>query len=199
MRALIIGGGESLRDFDFPDLRTLDATIIGVNGVVDYLTYRGYWFTLDPGGLNIERLERLPEGVEPVMAVPEWFKRGAYPNVRYFDRVEGTSFGWVRAAEGLSDDPGKIHTGNSFYGALGFAKHLGAKRTALLGLDAKGDSHWYDPSELCGPMDHLPALFETIDEPEMEIVNGSPESRVTCFPRMPPEKALEWLMSSPAS
>jgi hypothetical protein len=194
MKAVIIGGGESLKGFDF-SLIPPDCARIGVNGSAEY-THLDVWFTLDPGPRNMGQLNKLPPDVRKVMAVPHSFPRLDYPDVTFLERIEGTK-GRLKARLGLYPYPGGVSTGNSLYGALNLAVHLGVKRIALLGLDAYGDGHWYDPEEFTGPMDHLPQLFDS-SIPELvrrgiEVVNGSPESLVKSFTRMTPEEACEWL------
>lgn len=199
----IIGGGESLRGVDLAPLRSNDVTIIALNGIADHFDFEGYWFTLDPAGINIERLRRLPASVKPIMAVPRTFDRPSFPDVTFYDRIEGSECGRFRARYGLSRDPRGVHTGTSAYGGLGVAVHMGARRVALLGIDGYGGGHWYDADETAGPMGHFPDLFASavpdLSDLGVSVLNGSAESTITCFPRTGPSEAIEWLLSSPAS
>jgi hypothetical protein len=79
--------------------------------------------------------------------------------------------------------------------------HLGARRIVLLGYDMKpvnGQDHWFGPQ----PYVHAPIpyaafheCFATIVEPlaalGVEVVNASPGSVLTVFPRMSLAQALE--------
>ena len=98
----------------------------------------------------------------------------------------------------LSEDPGAIHTGNSGWGALGLAYHMRPRKVALLGVDANGAGHAYaDIPQRPGELDHLPLLFVSacgqLEARGIQVRNGSPESNVTCWPRVEANAALRWL------
>lgn len=58
---------------------------------------------------------------------------------------------------GLSTDPKTIHTGNSSWGALGLAYHLGFEHVALVGVDGTDEPRIEGGH--CRSLLHLPMLF----------------------------------------
>ena len=51
-RVLIIGGGESLIDFDINQLKDFKGAIICVNNIVYHIPRADYWITVDPMSQN---------------------------------------------------------------------------------------------------------------------------------------------------
>jgi hypothetical protein len=83
---------------------------------------------------------------------------------------------------------------NSGAGAIALAIAKGARRVLLLGYDMQytgGLRHWHGdhPAKLgnAGKIAEWPAFFERLrrDHPDIEIINCSRETALTCFPRMP--------------
>lgn len=102
---------------------------------------------------------------------------------------------------GLELDPSGLRTGrNSGFQAIGIAVHLGASRIILLGYDlqvgAKGEHHWFGmhPDRVRPPLSSFRPYFDTLVKPlrelNIEIVNCSRRSALTCFPTMSLEDAL---------
>lgn len=100
---------------------------------------------------------------------------------------------------GFDDDPCAIRTGgNSGYGAVHIAAHLGARRLLLCGFDMKG-KNWHEPHPY--PLrsqdnvrDRWIERFETL-APELarrgiEVLNCSPGSLLRCFPMADLSEAL---------
>lgn len=106
---------------------------------------------------------------------------------------------------GLSDDPSKVcWNNNSGCAAINVAAHLGVKCIILLGFDMKLDpnkvSHWHGshgqkPKGYSPPFDrHLlsfPAIAEDAKNRGIEILNASPDSAITVFPRISVKEALD--------
>ncbi len=104
---------------------------------------------------------------------------------------------------GLELDPTALRTGrNSGYQAINIAVHLGARRIVLLGYDmhhgGKAGHHWFGKHPYATadpPYDHFRRMFPTIVEPlaalGVEVVNATPSSSLTCFPRVSLVEALE--------
>ena len=88
---------------------------------------------------------------------------------------------------------GLVGGGNSGYQAVNLAYLLGAKTILLLGLDMYG-THYFGPhpSGLVNgsPFDAFIKCFETIDRRQVEIINCSRRSALTCFPSVPIEYVL---------
>lgn len=92
----------------------------------------------------------------------------------------------------------KIKQGqNSGYQAINLAYHFGARRVFLLGYDmgSSGNKHrWHkDHPSPCGNHGNHQQFIPMFDQmkPPIDVVNCSRETALTCFPRMPLEKAIE--------
>lgn len=105
-----------------------------------------------------------------------------------------------RRAKGFALKPGHVHWGdNSGYQSIDLAFGYGARRVVLLGFDMQstgGKSHWFGdhPPEI-RRQSALHIFAANFDEaarlhPELDIINASRETALTCWPRMPIEQAL---------
>jgi hypothetical protein len=87
-------------------------------------------------------------------------------------------------------DPGSLHhTANSPYVAVNLARHMGAARIGLIGVDFT-DHHFFGPTgthPLTARLDQIDseyaALFDACRADGVELVNLSPHSRLTAMPR----------------
>lgn len=194
-RVAVVGSGPSLRDIAPNEIVRCGATVIAVNGAIDWLGRADYWFTLDPSQVNMVRARHRVEGCRYVMALPRIAR--CPDGVTRLLRVEGSLFGRARAPGGLSDEPGAINTGNSGFGALNLAYHMRPRKILLLGVDAKQERRV--DGGMPRSLEHLPALFASavpqLKAAGIDVVNGSPDSKVTCFTRMTPREAMQWLRS----
>ncbi|HBP8874090.1 TPA: norphogenetic protein [Escherichia coli] len=173
-RAVIVGTGPTALGFQPPE----DLTVIAVNGAVEWLPRADYFFTLDPSPANIERMQNRRKGVKYCVAGLDEAIRG----VKRYERIarrgdEPTETGspewWLwrwSAVLGLSEKKTQIHTGNSAYGALGLAYHLGFNDVALVGIDATDQERigGGQPNNLS----HLPLLFASA-LPQINVVSCS--------------------------
>ncbi|CBG89348.1 hypothetical protein [Citrobacter rodentium] len=153
-------------------------TIIAVNGAIDWLPSTDYFFTLDPSPENMSRLANPRPNICYVAAVPDDI--GLPPHVIRMRRISsrgaepatvGSPGWWLwrwSCTPGLSNSPGEIHSGNSAYGALGLAYHLGFIDVALVGVDATDEERveggW------CRDLSHLPLLFASA-RPQINVVS----------------------------
>lgn len=188
-RVIIILGGESLCGFDF-NLVPDRVPVITCNFVMDYLPFNvDYWVSIDTGA-PMSWFPTRPKGPYYFYGVPQIAPPGAHA--------------LRRCARGpLREDKSEIVTGSSGYAALNLAYHFEAQKIAVLGLDGAG-GHFYDRSEPLieeghrDPVwyhDSFPDLFAMGEEQlRGRVMNGSPNSRVTCFPRCTPEEAIKWVM-----
>lgn len=98
--------------------------------------------------------------------------------------------------DGLSADAAALQNGrNSGYQAINFAVLAGAKRIALLGYDGRaqgGQTHWFGDHPVRTPEANLACYarnFNNMTAPlqqlGVEVVNCSPGTVVTAFPRIP--------------
>lgn len=159
---VVVVATESARGFMPPD----DCKVIAVNGAIDYLPRVDYWFTLDPTPENVSIMNHRRAGVEYYAALSNNIPLPGY--VHRLERVSAPKIKcqptqpehWLArygCIPRLSDDPGKINTGNSAWGALQLAKHLGAKRVLLVGIDA--DKRRKLDGKYSSNLEHLPLLF----------------------------------------
>lgn len=216
-RILILGQGPSFREVDTEILRLAavqGVALIAVNGAIDYVPWCDYWFTLDPGVENRARMERRLANTRYFAAVPDAFgtpaakssdhRKPPPSHVTLLRRVAGDDGGrgpFERRVRrqivgGLAEDPSQIHTGNSAFGALGLAYHMRPRRVGLLGIDGRGRRRWDGSKNLS--LDHMPDLFAgavaQLKRRGVCVLNGSPDSAVTCFPRVEPNEAIQLVM-----
>jgi hypothetical protein len=176
--------------------------VIVVNGAADFVPNFDIWFTLDPSKENLQRMGRRSNPFARYYAavMPD---RKLPPEITKLERVENDGVEKFahplarryRCSYGLQEHPGKISTGNSAFGALNLAYHLGAGKIALFGVDGTQEERVSGGTP--GPLDFLPELFysafDQLNKKNIGVINGSPYSRVTCFPRFPREEALQWI------
>src|SRR5690625_600210 len=192
---VIVASGPSVRAVRRDDILAAGAVVIAVNGAIYWLGRADYSFTLDPSQINLVRANNRVRGCKYVMALPDNMQ--APPGVTRMARQQGDAYGKARALQGLSEDKNAIHTGNSAFGALGLAYHLCPQRVVLLGVD--GTQERRVDGGYSRTLKHLPELFSSavpqLRKRKIDVVNGSPDSRVACFSRMTPQEALCWLKS----
>lgn len=210
-KVVIIGSGPSLYNFDVNKLKDKGYFIIVVNDAYKLVNFADMWFTLDPWGINRGQLPDATFKGELWCAVPEDF---ALPNARINDHkieiptnrsinflhriVFHTDINSITKENyltwGLNEDPSCINTLNSGFGAFGIAYHLRPRKILLLGLDAS-TGYFFDKDKKTRSLNHLPLIFEStipqIKKHNIQIVNGSEFSNITCFPRYNVDKALE--------
>lgn len=186
-RIAIVASGPSLTGFDFSLLDGL--TVIGVNSAAFAIPRCDYFFTLDPNNENhavaFRAAYELPNSYIAFYKIMPDFDRRAV----WLRAINGD--GWMGSHMGLRHDPAEIANGNSAHGALNLAMHMRPKAVALLGVDATHDGYFYGEGASTY-LHHLPELFAA-ELPPFPVFNGSPQSRVDCFPRMTPGEAIESL------
>ena len=193
-RVLIVGTGPSIEKVQFPSLPGVH--IIAVNHAVNWLPHADSFFSMDTAPAIMRLIDRPRRAVQYYHAVPDGWQQQRRPWVRYLRRVMGMG---VRGSQDrLAESPGEIHAGNSVYGALNLAYHWRPKKIAFVGLDATDTGYAYDRRK--GPawsLKHLPDLFFSagpqLEKAGIEVVNGSLNSKVTCFIRWAPQRAIEWI------
>jgi len=197
---LIVATGPSLRGFSISKLGNIPKSvhIIAVKGAIRYIPRADSWLTVDVNRRCLPFMQNRREGVHYYAAVPADFgtararvqahRTFSDPAVTYLRRTWG---------DGLPDDPGIIYTGNSGWGALQLAWHMGAKRVALLGIDGTQSGYAMDVGSPRGSLLKIPDMFEKaveqLEAADIRVINGSPDSRVSCFQRTTPEDAIDWI------
>lgn len=149
-------------------------TVIAVNGAIDWLSRADYFFTLDPSPVNLRRLKQRRDGtaycaagirLPGVLSYERVSERGPEP------RPRGCPAWWLwrwSAVKTLATDPGRIHSGNSAWGALGLAYHLGFTDVALVGVD--GTTAPRVEGGNSNNLSHLPELFASA-LPQINVVS----------------------------
>lgn len=195
-RVVVIGGGRSLSGFNFGVLANQDCYIIVVNDVGNLVPFADAWFTLDPWGLYGPQLPSDKFKGKLYAAVPDNFgtPEARLRVHRIMPKAKITYLKRVPNPGGLSEDTSVIYTGNSGFGAFGMAYHMRPKKVLLLGID--GDvGYFYTKKKTNKNLAHLPKVFNDsvhqLRENNIQVINGSPNSAVTCFTRYTPDYAVE--------
>lgn len=179
----IVGGGPSLKGFDFG--RLCGRTVVAVNDAAIHLPFATALFSLDAIWIEKRRdlIETFPG--ERYLAVPEDRNLDTLPTATYLKRL--------RRCNGLTTDRSciSVYSGNSGFGALNLAVHKESKRVILLGFDfCHARVHWHDGYEWSNSSnDQMYANWaQRFDEvaPQLramgvEVVNASPISKITAF------------------
>lgn len=203
---VIIGGGGSLRGFDF-NLIPEDAHIIAINKTAAHIPRYDTWFTLDPWGLHGPQLPSNRKKVSLYAAVSDDYgtmgaKNPSHrvrpaPGIVFLHRLISHNRSDVSSKTAysltLSEDPRCISTGNSGYGALNLAYHMRPKNIILLGID--GDvGYFFDGNGVNGSLGNLRDMFRSakpqLDAAGIRVINGSPNSTVDCWERTTPTEAI---------
>ena len=196
---IVVGGGSSLTGFDFKSLYDSGAYIITVNDSAKTVPFADAWFTLDPWGLYGPQLPKGGFRGKLYAAVPDNYGTpDALPNHRKIPTANITYLHRMDYIPGIPESLEQVYTGNSGFGAFQLAYHLAPKKILLLGIDA-GRGYFYPSRKSNRDLSHLPRLFNDalpqLQAKGISVLNGSPNSKVTCFPRYTPEYALELLVA----
>jgi hypothetical protein len=210
LRVAVIASGPSLAGVElaFP----ASVTRIGVGAAAEHAEIDA-WFTLDPSPVNRRRMRERSDGVVYYAAVPDDYgtpaaacadhRAPAEPEVIFLQRVTGDGHGRFKTKAGLSPSADAIHTGNSAWGALQLAVHMiraagdaDIGKIALFGVDGGNDGYAWGGGRPRN-LEVMPKLFASA-VPDLKrlgiaVMNASPTSTVTCFPRVSPGEAMAWL------
>ena len=106
----------------------------------------------------------------------------------------------------MTDEPGRLNGTNSGVCAINLAYQMRPRRIVLFGFDMnrspKGDPYWFDPypwapggATKAGKYQAWAAEFDLIrracDAAGIEVLNASPTSAITAFPKVKPEEVLK--------
>ncbi len=188
-RCFIIGGGESLKDFDFSKLR--NELVIGVNRAyemmdctinfaMDYNLHG--WITTGKLGQEARRK------FEDFKGIPVWLDSAGYDypkGIFILNKSGGQNIG-----SSMNDGIGG--GSNSGYGALGLAICLGANPIYLLGFDMKGKNGkqaWWHSGYPDKQGEKVYKSFindfkraaPDLKERGLRVINLNPESELKCF------------------
>lgn len=191
--AFLIGGGPSLRGFDFELLRR--RTTVAVNDAALHLPWATALFSLDQTWVSKREREIRAFAGEKFLAPPE----------SLVGRIDGVTYLRRCHDPGLSTDPSSICLGgNSGYGALNLAYLKRAKRIVLLGFDLSTENgrNWHvgyqwNTSPRCHHFDgwarHFAEAAVILKREGVEVVNASADSVIDCFPKIPLKVLVEQL------
>jgi len=204
---VIVGGGPSLRGFDFSRLKGFRT--IGINRAFEFFDPT-IIFSMDTRFLNFiyqGRYERIPDGAG---AREKFHQSTSYkvwlctytvklPAEIFIVRVFRNYKDGLRAFP-MTSRAGIGHGNNSGYGALNLAVCLGANPIYLLGFDCKhsdGRSHFHDghPRK---QKEETAVKFAKFFEPAAQacrqkkttVINLNPDSGLEAFPKRSPEEVL---------
>ena len=173
----IVGGGPSLKDFDFELLR--NRVVIAVNKAFLFLPFAQVLYWSDSSFYDSFKRE-----IHEFKGI----KVTKNPSPKAEDIINLVETG----REGLELEPNGIRSGgNSGYAAINLAYHLGAKKIVLMGFDAKngpgGNTHWHDGYVKKGASDevmqrnwlpHYSSIVDALDERRVKIYNTSKLSEI---------------------
>ena len=192
-KIIIVASGSSLNSFDKKSLEVLNIPTIAVNK--EYWKFNAdYWCTIDPA---------------PQQNILDDKTKNTYKYVGYKEAVTGHNVHNLKrflinskdqassTNSLLCEERDTIQTHNSSYAAFNLAYHMQAKKVLLLGVDANNYNYPENSRGWKISISKIPFLFETalpqIKKRGIEVVNGSLQSRVTCFDNMTIEGALKWI------
>ena len=169
-RCIIVGTGPSAKGFIQPE----GVDIIAVNGAINKVKAT-HFFTLDPRGalkyyVSPKKDVKYHIASDGTFSLPSWvekwkrvgkMRRGNQP-------LDKNSVEWLIWKDGATKGLQKegISNGNSGYGAINLAYHLGYKYVALVGIDGVGKNYKH-LNELIGSIDP-----KMIDITSLGLVNS---------------------------
>jgi len=181
-KVFLVGGGPSLRSFDFELLR--GQVVVTINDASRYLPWATALFSADVMWMANRKEHIQSFGGERYLAIPP-DQRGEFRGVQYLTRLR---------LLGLSEVQGSVHFGGtSGYAALNLAALKGAKQIILLGFDYSGTDRWYPDyswsSRGRGQSEHeewarnFNTTVMSLAANHAFVVNASPDSRIAAFPK----------------
>jgi len=183
----IVGGGSSLKGFDFEKLK--DKTVIAINKAFLHIPFAQVLYWSDT---------RFFEWYEKEIEKFKGIKVTCRPQPKRNDIINLLNTG-KNGLETMSY--GIRDGGNSGYAAINLAYHLGAKTIILLGFDmytVGKDTHWHDGytstantevmSKLMVP--NFDTLINPLDKRKVKVYNASPNSKLECFTKITIEESL---------
>lgn len=194
-KVAILAGGLSLAGWPVERLQATGAYVLAVNHAVLAAPWADGWCTVDSESVDAGALDDIREwpGEKYVAA------RAARPPAAPMD---GATYLLSEHRWRWGRPPEPIAAGwNSAYGALQIAALMEPEAVALFGVDLRTDTagrHWYGRDEDEPGHSYRKAVqaYEQLAAAgplPFRMVNGSPRSAVTGWPRMTPDAAADWL------
>lgn len=181
----IIGGGASLRGFDYSKLD--GKKVIGINqaGVYVRNLTAMYWADEDWAAKNYDTLLAHPCKLRFCgrMSVSDSAMRGEV------QALGGATPLLITGSRGLDSDINRVRGNNSGSQVINLCINAGAKKIVLLGFDMK-PNHWHNDYPMAynqSIYDEFLASINSIAEakPKAEIINCSMDSSITVFKKVP--------------
>lgn len=181
----IVGGGASLKDFDFSRLN--GKNVIAVNSAYKYVDENAvlYWGDTSWGQDESENLLKHPSKYK--------FSSRLHVDLTSNPTGPGGCY-WLRktGSEGFDPDVNSVRGNNSGAHAINFSINLGARRVVLLGFDMSYSgtkSHFHNHHSRPTPASVYPELFipsiesmaEAIKHLPVEVINANKNSKLKCF------------------
>ncbi len=203
--AIIVGAGTSLKGFDYEQLRGL-GYVIAVNGAMHHLPWADAWITLDH--LFISHCRAFLSQPGPPLYIPIVSERvigklASMPHIKRATYLKRKSGGGQ-----LSYKPDTLECGGtSGYAALNLAYLKRAMFIVLFGFDyrkVEGETHadpaFYYWQQHKSDWKTWASMFDgakqQLDLDAIKVINASPESAITAFPRVTHEEAILQLKSA---
>jgi hypothetical protein len=189
----IVAGGPSLKGVDWSQFRGFPH--VAVNRALEVCPWAHIlWWT--DGKFYLDNKDAIQRHAARYKAtVPCQVYRPKYG--------QGLTFYQFTGMRGLETKPGFLrHGNNSGYTAINMVAQLGAARIVLFGYDmrfgAQGESHWHSgyqtPNRVRTLTDKMLPYFQSLVGPlrdlGIEVVNASPDSLLTYWPRCSVEQGL---------
>ena len=187
----IIGGGPSLKNFDFRKL--IGSKTIAINKALLFHSQADVLYWTDSRFYSWYKNE-----IDNYKGLKFTVKAGSQYTTDIKILKKGKAFG-------IETDPQVIaHGNNSGYAAINLAYHLGVKRIILLGFDMGGNNlgtHFHDGYPARAAPDSMYAekfipgfnqLNSELKDSGISILNASPSSKLTVFPKITLEQALSF-------
>ncbi len=204
--AFILAGGSSLRGQDLSGLAgrkvltVNDSWRLAPHGSINYFG-DGSWWT--------DQIAKCRWSLDATRSFHDQIYKGfwvtAAPGFQEHPQVMQLR---LTGERGLETEPdGLRHGSNSGYQAINLCYHLGARRIVLLGYDMRCygyQTHWHDDAKQgmefeqtlkLSFLPHFESLVTPLAREEVDVVNATPNSSLTCWPFVPLEKILEKTLS----
>lgn len=194
----MVGGGPSLKGFDYGQLAGLN--VIAINRALEVCPSAPvlWWSDVDFWKASSAKIRAHSAQIKATGHLD-------YP-AEDLAACEAASVAVYRFSglTGFDPDPARLrHGNNSGYAALHLAAHLGARLVILLGVDMRhgpgGASHWHDGhgrlhrerslKDLMLP--YFPSIAGALVDRGVTVLNASPDSALMVWPRCSIQKGLE--------
>ena len=187
----IVGGGSSLKGFDFSRLD--GRKVFGINQACVYLPNLTaiYWADQDWAAKNDDTLSR--HQCKLRFCGSPLFSRENVED-QAFELQGGATMLHISGVDGLDDNINCVRGNNSGSHVINLCINAGASKIVLLGFDMKM-RHWhndydlpYTPDVYIGFLDSINSIAKA--NPKAEIINCSMESAITSFPKITIDEIL---------